>query len=132
MPFPDATFDVVLLKSVFTHMLPADVRHYLQEISRVLKQGGRSIITYFLLNSESRRFMDAGLDKMLLKHVYEADPLCRVANLDVPEHVVAHDEKRIREYYAEVGFSPCDLTFGDWCGRPALIGLQDLVIAVKE
>ena len=131
-PFLDHTFDVVLLKSVFTHMLPPDVRHYLQEISRVLKRGGRSIVTYFLLNPESRRFMDAGLDKMSLQHHYEDDPSCLVANLDVPEHVVAHDEARIRRYYGEVGLVPCDLTFGDWCGRPSLIGLQDLIVAVKE
>jgi ubiquinone/menaquinone biosynthesis C-methylase UbiE len=41
LPFDDAVFDVVLLKSVFTHMLPADVRRYLSEIARVLKPGGR-------------------------------------------------------------------------------------------
>ena len=131
LPFPNHTFDVVVLKSVFTHMLPPDVRHYLQEISRVLKRGGRSIIAYFLLNPESRRFMGAGLDKMSLQHDYEDDPSCVVANLDVPENVVAHDEVRIRGYYGEVGLVPCDLTFGDWCGRPSLTGLQDLIVTVK-
>jgi SAM-dependent methyltransferase len=41
-PYPDGSFDVVLLASVFTHMLPQDVRHYLYEIVRVLKPGGRT------------------------------------------------------------------------------------------
>src|SRR4051794_26137863 len=35
-PFADASFDFVFLGSVFTHMLPADVAHYLAEIARVL------------------------------------------------------------------------------------------------
>jgi SAM-dependent methyltransferase len=130
--FLDHTFDVVLLKSVFTHMVPPDVRHYLAEISRVLKRGGRSIATYFLLNLESRRFLDARLDKMSLHYDYMGDPSCLVANLDVPEHVVAHDEARIRGCYGEAGLAVCDVTFGDWCGRPSLVGLQDLIIAVKK
>jgi ubiquinone/menaquinone biosynthesis C-methylase UbiE len=40
-PFLDHAFDVALLKSGFTHMLPPDVRRYLREISRVLKVYGR-------------------------------------------------------------------------------------------
>jgi SAM-dependent methyltransferase len=47
-PFPDASFDFVFLMSVFTHMLPEDMEHYLSEISRVLAPGGRSVITYWL------------------------------------------------------------------------------------
>ena len=29
-PYPDESFNFVLLTSVFTHMLPVDLRHYLQ------------------------------------------------------------------------------------------------------
>jgi hypothetical protein len=29
LPFPASTFDMVLLKSVFTHMLPADIHWYI-------------------------------------------------------------------------------------------------------
>jgi SAM-dependent methyltransferase len=131
LPFSDGLFDVVLLKSVFTHIVPADVRRYLKR-NRALRTGGRSVITYFLLNEESRRFMAAGRDQMSLTHEFEGDPLCRVANPDVPESVIAHDERRIRQYYAEAGFSLCEMTLGDWCGRPTLLGLQDVVIAIRE
>ena len=41
-PYEDGEFDVVVLTSVFTHMLPDDVAHYLDEIARVLKPGGRA------------------------------------------------------------------------------------------
>jgi ubiquinone/menaquinone biosynthesis C-methylase UbiE len=131
-PFEDSMFDLVLLKSVFTHMLPVDVRTYMREISRVLRQGGRSMITYFLLNDESRGYIERGLDTLALRFEYMSDPLCRVANPELPEAVVAHDEGRIRKYYAEVGCSVVEVVFGNWCGRTSLLGLQDLVIAIKE
>ena len=131
LPFPDDTFDVTLLKSVFTHMMPAGVRSYLREIGRTLKPGGRAIITYFLLNDESRACMSRGLDKMSLTLEWNGDPLCRVANARVPEATVAHDEARIREYTAEAGLSPVEISYGDWSGRPTLIGLQDVIVAVK-
>lgn len=129
-PYPDNSVDVVLLKSVFTHMLPADVRHYLAEISRVLRPGGRALITYFLLNSESERFIAAGRDVMSMPHIWNQDAGCRVAVLEMPEQATAHDEQRIRHFYAEAGLTICDVAFGNWCGRPSLLGLQDMIIGM--
>lgn len=130
LSFPDRSFDVVLLKSVFTHMLPPGVHAYLKEISRVLRPAGRAVISYFLLNDESRHFIRLGREKMGLNKVWKEDELCRIANPEIPEAAVAHDEQRIRQYYANVGLSPVDISYGDWCGRPSLLGLQDLVIAM--
>jgi SAM-dependent methyltransferase len=132
LPFADSVFDLVLLKSVFTHMLPDDMHTYMREISRVLRQGGRSVITYFLLNDESRRFIERGLDAHRMKFEYAGDPLCRIANPKMPESAVAHEERRVREQYAEVGCSVLEVAFGNWCGRSSQLGHQDLVIAVKE
>jgi SAM-dependent methyltransferase len=131
-PFADSVFDLVLLKSVFTHMLPDDMHAYTREIGRVLKQGGRSVVTYFLLNDESRRFIERGLDVHGVKFEYAGDPLCRIANPDMPESVVAHEERRVRDSYAEVGCSVQEVAFGNWCGRTSWLGHQDVVIAVKE
>jgi SAM-dependent methyltransferase len=131
-PFADGAFDVVLLKSVFTHMLPADVETYMAEIGRVLKKGGRAVITYFLLNTESRRFIDRGLDVHGLKHDYAGDPLCRVSDPSRPELVVAHDEQRVRDGYARIGCTLLEMVFGNWCGRASLLGHQDLIIAIKN
>jgi SAM-dependent methyltransferase len=131
-PFPDSIFDLVLLKSVFTHMLPADVHMYLREVSRVLRPGGRAVITYFLLNEESRQFIQRGQGAHAFRYEYASDPLCLVVDPELPESVVAHDERRVRQYCAEVGCSVLDIAFGNWCGRSSLLGHQDLVIAVKE
>ena len=130
--FPDNTFDIVLLKSVFTHMLPPGVRGYLKEISRVLRPGGRAVISYFLLNAESRRLMRLARNRMPFQHSWNGDDLCLIANPQLPEAAVAHDEQRIRDVYAEMGLAPVDITYGDWCGRPSLLGLQDLVVAMPS
>lgn len=130
-PYPDESFDIILLKSVFTHMLPDDLRAYLRECGRVLRRSGRAVITYFLLNEDSARF-SSGSAKLRLDILWDGDPGCRVANAEVPEHAVGHDEARIRGYYREVGLSIAELAFGDWCGRPTMLGFQDLVIALKE
>lgn len=132
LPFPDHSFNVVLLKSVFTHMVPPSVHAYLKEISRVLRPAGRAVITYFLLNDESRHFIGLGHEKMVLNNVWNQDELCRIANTELAEEAVAHDEQRIREYYADVGLTPIEISYGDWCGRPSLLGLQDLVIAMPS
>lgn len=47
-PYPDASFDVALLSSVFTHMPPDDARRYLAELARVLRPEGRVLATWFL------------------------------------------------------------------------------------
>src|SRR6188508_3249240 len=57
-PYPDNDFDLVFLFSVFTHMLPDGVERYMAEIARVLKPGGRTVITWFLLNDESLRMLE--------------------------------------------------------------------------
>ena len=132
LPFADQSFDLVLLKSVFTHMLPADLLPYMREIARVLRIGGRSVITYFLLNDEARDCIERGLDAYGLKSEYPGDPLCRIANPAMPEFLVAHDERRIREYYAETGCRVVHVEFGNWSGRISPLGHQDLMIAVKE
>ncbi len=132
LPYDDASFDVVLLKSVFTHMLPQDVRRYTSEIARVLRPGGRSVTTYFLLNDESRRLLARGRGTFSLKFDWNNDPLCRVESLELPESVTAHDEQRIRQLYAEFGFDLAEVSFGNWCGRGSIIGFQDLIVAVRE
>ena len=52
-PYEEESFDLIFLTSVFTHMQGAEVRHYLDEIRRALRPGGKCLTTCFLLNGES-------------------------------------------------------------------------------
>jgi SAM-dependent methyltransferase len=49
-PYRDGEFDVVYAASVYTHLLPATAAQYLRESARVLKHGGRLVISVFLLD----------------------------------------------------------------------------------
>ena len=59
-PYEDNQFDVVTLFSVFSHMIPEDINNYLSEIYRVLKKGGYCVATFFILDEEAKRNIEAG------------------------------------------------------------------------
>jgi SAM-dependent methyltransferase len=130
-PFSDTSFDFVFLTSVFTHMLPDDVEHYIAEISRLLKPGGRCLATFFLLNRESRRLMAAAQSVIAYKHdcgVY------RTVSARVPELSVAYDEAFIVELLGKHGLELTrPIYHGGWDGRNGSphLGQQDIVVSCK-
>jgi SAM-dependent methyltransferase len=132
-PFDEESFDLVVLDSVFTHMLPPDLEHYLGEITRVLKPGGRCYATYFLLTEESREMMLTRDSTTSFKQHFGS---YSVASAKVPELVVGYDEKFIEEMYARHGLTN-ERYPGFWCGQPSRwspnsgTGMQDVVIAMK-
>jgi SAM-dependent methyltransferase len=139
-PYPDATFDMVVLASVFTHLLPEDVRNYVAQIARVLKPGGRCLASFFLLNAESI----AQIDAWSAAHPGEAgvpgglgfrwtfDEHCRLYSQDVPETAVAYSESWIAALYAGHGLAIEMSLYGEWCRRSLQPGWQDLVLAEKK
>jgi ubiquinone/menaquinone biosynthesis C-methylase UbiE len=129
-PFETSSFDFVFLTSVFTHMLPLDLYNYLSEVVRVLKSDGRCLITYFLLNPESLKLIDARVSSMDFK--YEL-PGCRVESADVPEAVIAYDESTIRSLYQKYDLNLLEpIYFGKWCGRKNGLSWQDMIVARKS
>ena len=128
-PYSDGSFDVVMLASVFTHMLPPDVERYMNEIARVLKPGGRSLITFFLLNDQSLALGKEGKGKIKFEHELQG---CRTANVETPEAAIAYPEAFVRDLYGKCGLELREpLRYGTWCGRPDGMSGQDVVIAVK-
>ena len=127
--YEDAAFDFAFATSVFTHLLPPDTENYLSEMSRVLKPGGRCLITFFLLNDDSLRLIKAGAST--LDFQYELDG-CLTVNEGVPEAAVVYDERLIRElcqrYHLEVA-QP--IRYGSWCGRGEFLSYQDIIVAAK-
>jgi SAM-dependent methyltransferase len=130
LPYKSEMFDLVLLSSVFTHMLPAGVARYFSEISRVLKPAGRCVATYFLLNEEAHDGILKKKNVIAAPHQWSEG--CFVADPKSPETTVFHEESRIRGLYTKNGLNVIEITFGYWSGRTDLVGcLQDVIISIK-
>jgi SAM-dependent methyltransferase len=140
-PFPDDSFDFVTLGSVFTHMLTNDVENYLQQVTRVLKPGGRCLISWFLLNQASENLVRSG--KSTLDLTAEIDAVCRSISHQVPEQAIGFDERFVLDLYARCGLAiRAPVNYGSWCGRIATyraqvkrepskyLSYQDLILAV--
>lgn len=129
-PYADASFDFVFMTSVFTHILQPGMENYLAQVSRVLKRGGRSLITYFLLNEESMHLVQARRSSLDFRH---GQGVCRLADGAVPESAVAYDEGFVRRTYAANGLSIVEpVRYGSWCDRAETFDYQDIVIARKQ
>jgi 2-polyprenyl-3-methyl-5-hydroxy-6-metoxy-1,4-benzoquinol methylase len=51
-PIDDGSQDLVTALSVWTHLNERDARFYMKEVRRVLKPGGKAVITFFCLDEE--------------------------------------------------------------------------------
>lgn len=112
-PFADRSFDVIFLGSVFTHMLPDDVESYVREISRLLVPGGMCVASYFLLNDETRRGVDAGHSFLSFGATHPSG-LCRLHDATKPEAAVALEESFVRSIHDEARLQIRDVRRGGW------------------
>ncbi len=130
-PYPDATYDVVIMKSVATHLRPEELINYLNEIARILKIGGKLIVTYFVLDDDTITLVDQGRTTYNFKYQYQD---CLVTNPSMPEDAIAYRIERLKQYYQNAGLVIDSISYGGWSSRPnpdqSTTG-QDLVIAYK-
>ncbi|MEW5772290.1 MAG: class I SAM-dependent methyltransferase [Thermodesulfobacteriota bacterium] len=124
-PYPDASFDLAVASSVFTHMFPADVEHYLDEVRRVLAPGGGLLATFFLLDQETREAMAAGRTNPAFPLRYGSFAIADPAS---PEDAVAYDAEFTAKLLAAKGAHILRTTRGTWRGSPGET-YQDAVLA---
>jgi SAM-dependent methyltransferase len=140
-PYAANTFDVVVLTSVFTHMRPQDIEHYLCEMARVLKPGGRGVITFFLINSAVTANIRAGKGAFKLPYSLNRPhaPIgtdvaygeCRHETIEQLERVIGYDERWVSDQFARCGFDLQPAVYGWWSGRESRSSFQDVVLARK-
>lgn len=130
-PYPDNTFDMVFLNSVFTHMLPADVENYLAELARVLKPGGVSSITYFLMVPDALEGMKTGQahKDLVMKPSGQA---YWTSAADDPEEATGYPEEYVEALYQKNGMAIEKILYGHWCGRKQFYEFQDVVFGRKN
>ena len=118
-PHPDASFDLIVLTSVMTHLLEHDLYHYLAEVSRMLAPGGVTYASFFLY--ESLDDAAAGAVRHGIRFPFKRGNYA-VNREDYPTNAVAYDEIYVRRTVAELGFEIIE---------PTLYGLQDVLLLSK-
>jgi len=126
-PYEDARFDFVVLTSVFTHLMPADMENYLAETARVLKPGGKALLGFYLLSDAKRAEIAGGGGALAFPHGgdgYWAELA------EEPEAAIAYDEARILKLIAADGMEVAAAYPGEWAVKP--IHSQDVLIVRKR
>lgn len=129
-PYPDTSFDFIILTSVFTHMLPDEVENYMREITRVLKKGGHCFATFFVINEEAEQYQ-VQQNKFTFPYNYGhyklMDEKVKSANVAFQEnyiqkHLIASNQLQLNHIY-----------YGFWSGRPktSIDNFQDIVLIKK-
>jgi len=126
-PYDQASFDAVVVGSVFTHLLPDDATHYVREIARVLRPGGRVLASFYLLNDRSRAGIEA--ETSAFSFAFERDA-AKVDDDDRPELAVAYGEEVVRGWFEGAELSVESYMPGEW--STAGTQSQDLIAARRR
>jgi SAM-dependent methyltransferase len=118
-PLGDGEAELVLAKSVFTHLLASEAAHYLEEIHRVLRPGRPAVVTAFLYAS------DNAAAKVAFPH--EIADGVRVRSLARPTAAVAWEKTRFVSLLEGAGLRLQWHSEGYYPGRETLTA-QDVLL----
>ncbi|KKM73870.1 hypothetical protein LCGC14_1406080 [marine sediment metagenome] len=122
LPGTDCSVDVVLAKSLFTHLLKEETISYLEEIKRLLKPGGRCLATFFL--QDDKEFIGKYTFRYRHKNVsYERDAKPRLA--------VAYEMNYLSKLIKRLGFSH-EVWYGTWRGNGRGLSFQDIIVMRRQ
>ena len=123
-------FDVILIKSVFTHMLRDDVEHYISRIPALLAQDGACLCTFFLLNKEQGALELQG--RNIIRFQRGSNGIA-FANPFAPEQIVAFPEDEVRAMAKRHGLViATPVRYGAWAGRRDALSHQDILVLHKK
>lgn len=127
IPFPDKSFDVIFLTSVFSHMPPQEIDNYLGEIRRLLKADGRCFITYYLLDDFALKQIQERRASQPFDYAFDG---YLSTSQTTPENTIACPEATIRELYEQNGLTIEEpILYGAWPGRESFLSYQDVIVA---
>jgi hypothetical protein len=99
------------------------------EVARVLKTGGRCLISFFLLNESSLTLMRANKSTISLNINLGS---CWVADASDPEAVTGYEEDFVLALYDKYNLEIKEpVCYSAWCGREKFLNYQDLIFAFK-
>lgn len=128
-PYVPNMFDSIVLTSVFTHMMPEDVKQYLQQIALVMKRDGKCLATFFILNSDSEQAMAEKRSAFTFENKYDG---YRLMDANVKEANVAYEQDSLFSMIHACGLEVDSFHVGKWADGKEALDFQDVVILKKQ
>lgn len=126
-PYEDESVDFVFLISVFTHMLPSEMSHYLSEIHRCLRPGGRCFFSCFIYETHERLKQNS---KFSFHYVYDHHALM---SDKVQSANVAFERTWLINEITNKHFELKSIHLGSWAdGHKDALDFQDVLILKKS
>ena len=138
----DGVVDLVTALSVWTHLLEKDALYYFKEIDRVLKPGGKAIITFFLLDEYYEKTLSAN-DKenpynatkpgswLFTESLLETGEWYYPAWVTTPENAIGVTPKGLDILLQNTDLQTKTIHPGNWKNIPGIY-FQDIVILEKK
>jgi ubiquinone/menaquinone biosynthesis C-methylase UbiE len=126
-PYEDESFDFAFATSLFTHLTEDDAAHYLRETRRVLRPGGRCLLTFFVLDDHALAAVGAGHAAFDFRF-----PVAGGLAIDEaePEAAIAFRAETLEAMLDAAGLElDGPVRGGQWANRPDGPSGQDLVVA---
>ena len=119
-------FDIILLKSVFTHLKQTESERYMAQLPAFLAPGGCCLVSFFLMNDVQRALAAKGENRI---QFIARDGAAAYANPEVPEAIVALEESAVESMIARAGLMIVPpVRYGTWSGRSDGLSHQDLLL----
>jgi len=141
-PVPDNRFDLLSALSVWTHLGEADALFYFAEIARVLKPGGKAVVTLFRLDALYRdslgrrsaapgRYHRTAQDRWVFdRPAYGSDAWLHPAWARTPEQAVGVTDAGLARLTEASGLALVDYHPGNWKEAPGLY-FQDVLVFAR-
>ncbi len=136
IPVADGSVDIIILHSVFTHLLEDGISIYLREFSRVLKpESGRVYASCFVVDEDIRpQILGSPRTEYSLEFAHPFGDGCWINALSCPLGAVAYSMDKIKQLVAAAGLEfDRPLVRGNWSGCfPGIPGSQQDEILLRR
>jgi SAM-dependent methyltransferase len=142
-PLQAESFDVLTALSVWTHFAEEDALFYMREVDRVLRPGGRALITFFLLDrayEERQASRSGGTSPFQMRSherwrfdrpAYASKEWLSTAWARPPEQAIGITERALGSMLEHTQLHELARHAGSWRAQPG-ITLQDVLVFEKR
>ncbi len=130
LPLADASIDMALAFSLFTHLNQPDAAWYFREMARVIKPGGCALFTFFLLDDRYDRADHSGTRWDFDRTIDDQPEWHWTSYFKIPERQIAVTPAGV-DHLMGSDFTLEKVYAGWWTGHPAAF-LQDTLIFRRQ